>query len=457
MNRRFLFAGAASLLTIPRTVLSAGSSGSPGLPTTWYVSTSGSDSNPGTISSPFLTATKADSVVQPGQTVYFRAGTYAITGTGITLNTNGSAGLPITFAAYPNEIVIFDGTGMTAGNEIFSIFCNYRTFVGLVLQNSPHNAWFSYNSHHHTWVNCATRNNQRNGWLINSDTAGTSHDHLLQSCTSTADVQINAFGTHGSWSSSIQAFGQTGASPIINVNFIGCTCTGGWGEGINFVNVIGGSCTDSFVSDCWSVQAYTDGSQNISWLRNFVYSTGITSHQSGGKNPAGFAFAYDSGSQAMSGIVVASNIVVGNDTGLQYFTASLTGGTQGMIVANNTFANQVTAGIKITADAGNSANVASNNIFYLGSAGTNQAGSVAGWTGNHNCWFNGASAGNWTGTGDITSNPTLTSPTILAASSFRPIKSSPALAAGTTVSSAVLDYTQNTRIGTYSMGAYQVD
>src|SRR5208337_4648431 len=42
----------------------------------YYLSPTGSDSNPGTISSPFLTLTKLASVIQPGQTAYLRGGNY---------------------------------------------------------------------------------------------------------------------------------------------------------------------------------------------------------------------------------------------------------------------------------------------------------------------------------------------------------------------------------------------
>src|SRR5208337_1829314 len=38
----------------------------------YYMSPTGSDSNNGTISSPFLTLTKLASVIQPGQTAYLR-------------------------------------------------------------------------------------------------------------------------------------------------------------------------------------------------------------------------------------------------------------------------------------------------------------------------------------------------------------------------------------------------
>src|SRR5690242_1065780 len=63
----------------------------------YYVSPSGSDSNPGTLSAPWQTMQKAFDTATGGQTVYFRSGTYpqytaATTGFNQVENNSGSAG-----------------------------------------------------------------------------------------------------------------------------------------------------------------------------------------------------------------------------------------------------------------------------------------------------------------------------------------------------------------------------
>ena len=58
---------------------------------TYYVSTTGSDSNLGTLSSPFLTIQKASSVMVAGDTVLIRGGTYHET---IIPSNNGTVGAP---------------------------------------------------------------------------------------------------------------------------------------------------------------------------------------------------------------------------------------------------------------------------------------------------------------------------------------------------------------------------
>ncbi|HVZ20995.1 MAG TPA: right-handed parallel beta-helix repeat-containing protein [Vicinamibacterales bacterium] len=67
---------------------------------TFYVSSSGNDGNPGTLSQPWRTLQHAADRVGPGDTVEVRAGNYA----GMYLETSGTAAQPIVFEAYGNEI-----------------------------------------------------------------------------------------------------------------------------------------------------------------------------------------------------------------------------------------------------------------------------------------------------------------------------------------------------------------
>ncbi len=94
--------------------------------TIYYISTTGNDANDGSSGSPFATVTAANAVVQPGDTVYFKAGTYhnATFGDGniwkggldvvMRINSvNGTAEAPITYAAEPGATVKikYDGSG----------------------------------------------------------------------------------------------------------------------------------------------------------------------------------------------------------------------------------------------------------------------------------------------------------------------------------------------------------
>src|SRR5437588_551568 len=76
----------------------------------FYVSTTGSDSNPGTLSSPWRTIQHAANSVQAGDTVYVRGGVY---NESANISVSGSliAG-SIRFQSYPGETAIVDGTGL---------------------------------------------------------------------------------------------------------------------------------------------------------------------------------------------------------------------------------------------------------------------------------------------------------------------------------------------------------
>jgi hypothetical protein len=78
--------------------------------TSYYVSTSGSDSNPGTLTQPWRTIQHSMDVVNPGDTVYVRGGTYYER---LTLKRCGTSNAWITFKNYPGETPIIDGSYVT--------------------------------------------------------------------------------------------------------------------------------------------------------------------------------------------------------------------------------------------------------------------------------------------------------------------------------------------------------
>lgn len=76
----------------------------------FYVSTTGNDSNPGTIARPWKTISRAAAAVTAGATVYVRGGSYHER---VVLTRSGSAARGfIQFQSYPGETAIIDGTGV---------------------------------------------------------------------------------------------------------------------------------------------------------------------------------------------------------------------------------------------------------------------------------------------------------------------------------------------------------
>jgi hypothetical protein len=96
--------------------------------TTYYVATTGSDSNPGTQTAPFATLQHAAGVAVAGDTVLVRGGVYHQI---LTLTRSGSAAAgPITFASFPGETATLDGTGLAIpGGQYGLITVNSASYV----------------------------------------------------------------------------------------------------------------------------------------------------------------------------------------------------------------------------------------------------------------------------------------------------------------------------------------
>jgi uncharacterized protein YjdB len=116
--------------------------------TTYYVATTGNDSNPGTISQPWATWQKAFSIATAGDTVYFRGGIYMPTTSNYgnivmyyphDTGHNGNPGNPVCFFNYPGEKPILDCSLVDPiGNYNTGISIFYGDYVhlrGLTVRN----------------------------------------------------------------------------------------------------------------------------------------------------------------------------------------------------------------------------------------------------------------------------------------------------------------------------------
>ena len=123
---------------------SDGTSGSPAIVTirtrndnppsngdTYYVSTTGSDSNSGTQASPFRTIQKAANTVSPGDTVLVRAGTYSEL---VSISSSGQFNNYITFQPFASEQVTIDGNGSL--RSLFNITGSYIRIKGFTIRRS---------------------------------------------------------------------------------------------------------------------------------------------------------------------------------------------------------------------------------------------------------------------------------------------------------------------------------
>ncbi len=106
--------------------------------TDYYVSTTGNDSNSGTVNSPWKTWKKAEAVVKPGDTVFFKAGTYDPSYFNTydgrpNINLNGSTGSYITMQKDPNS------TGTVIINRGIGIDGQYGKMIGIEIDGGGRN------------------------------------------------------------------------------------------------------------------------------------------------------------------------------------------------------------------------------------------------------------------------------------------------------------------------------
>jgi hypothetical protein len=212
--------------------------------TDYYVATTGSDSNAGTMAAPFATLQKGVSTAAAGDTVWIRGGTYnittpATTGAGINFTKSGTATGPINYFAYQSEIPVFDFTNMTISTtgytHGFVINASYLHFKGLEIRYVPMNT-FSNNGvavtggGNDTFESLNMHHNSGNGIFIGSKNAG---GHLILNCdahdnydaTSSQGQGQNAdgFGVH---------YQTTGATTIIR----GCRSWWNSDDGYDLIN-----------------------------------------------------------------------------------------------------------------------------------------------------------------------------------------------------------------------------
>jgi hypothetical protein len=130
----------------------------------YYVSTSGSDSNPGTFSSPWRTIQKAANTMVAGDTVEIRTGTYNERVL-ITRSGNATAGF-ITYTNYPGESPVIDGTGIaiSSGAGLINLgSASYIKIAGLKITNSDDAGIYARGGNHILVQNNSTQNTHSSG------------------------------------------------------------------------------------------------------------------------------------------------------------------------------------------------------------------------------------------------------------------------------------------------------
>jgi len=206
----------------------------------YYVSTTGSDSNPGTLAAPFATLQKGADTAVAGDTVWIRGGTYTITtpktsGAGIQLSKSGTSDTNrIKYWAYPGETPLFDFTNMTISTSGYTfgfvISGNWVHLKGIeeccVPMNTSSNNGFASEGTNNIYELLNAHNNSGSGMQIGGGNQAIncdSHDNYDPTSAQGQGQNADGFGVHGQTS---------GPSTLIR----GCRSWWNSDDGYDFIN-----------------------------------------------------------------------------------------------------------------------------------------------------------------------------------------------------------------------------
>lgn len=136
-----------------------------GFAASYYVATTGSDSNTGTLSSPFRTIQKGIDVLRAGDTCFVRGGTY---NEGLVLKQSGTSTAPITIRNYTGETVTVNSGNVqavrTGGRRHYNTIDGFRFISNKVTYSNGKT--FSLDFEDGIWDGFTDPNGGNNGFVL---------------------------------------------------------------------------------------------------------------------------------------------------------------------------------------------------------------------------------------------------------------------------------------------------
>jgi chitodextrinase len=344
----------------------------------YYVSSAGSDSSNGSINAPFATIQHAANIVNPGDTVYVRGGTYYQR---VSLTRSGSSAGYITFQNYPGESPVLDGRGFGAGYMFAATDVSYLKIIGLTVQNYTGGGIFvqtSAGKASHIEIRDNTVQNQTcdstqtylndaisiNAWPWQSSNSITDIVIDGNSLSNINNVCANEALTISGEIHRFQITNNTlDAVTDIGIDVIGQNENGYYGragefptDGIISGNEIKNSQTDSAQ---YAAAIYLDGAQNVTIEKNIVHDN----------SDIGIDPSTEQSGFTTQNIIIRNNVLLNNGRGID-FGASWNGTDEGVRIAHNTVAVTATGKQSCFSMGKGTDIVGKNNIAYFGSTGT---------------------------------------------------------------------------------------
>jgi hypothetical protein len=406
----------------------------------YYVSTTGSDSNPGTSAAPFRTFAKANSMLTAGSTLKIYAGVYTEP---LRITVSGASGAGIRVQPQGGTVVIDRQNGASAGLEVRG---SHVTVSGLEIRNVNDvcvnllgsNITVESLTVHHCASHGIQANNSSNIKIMNSTVYNT--------------VLVNAARTlSGGWGSGIKV--RESNNVLIQGNMI--AYNHGEGIGTRGTNV---SIRGNWVYDNYSVNIYTN-SENVWIENNFVVCTANSGFERNGLPASGINLAeeyYEGWGARLNNARVLNNIVAFCRNGIRYSGADelvIGGGLKNAVIAYNTLYGSTNAALSIAYETGQSGSLIANNIIWQAQNNLTAIDNVAGLTFQNNLWKVAPPA--WMQSpGDQIGEPQFVTTPGYTHGSFVPAPSSPAASAAADIS-VTSDYYGKQRGPLFDIGAIQ--
>jgi Right handed beta helix region len=297
---------------------------------TYYVSTTGDDHNPGTLTAPWRTISHGVEKITAGDTLYIRGGMYQEI---IEITVDGTASKEIVISGYSGEEVIIDGKGNTlpehdSGAYLVKILGDYVTFSNMTIQDSGEHGIGVFGSHSKiAYLNIY--GNWRRG-------AGLGGDYEVAEYLDVHDnSMVNYQGSTGQDPTALTA----GRSPNYAI-IRHCKVYRNWGIGLSTYESTHTIMEDNISYDNYSNNIYISDTTDVLFQRNLIYSTGFMDTY-GGHPQTGIAVWDEIYQPASARITIINNIVYGTKYCLRWLSGPLKDGSgmDHIFIANNTFAN----------------------------------------------------------------------------------------------------------------------
>lgn len=246
---------------------------------TYYVAPNGNDSNVGTkLQSPLGTIAKAAELVNPGDKVLVRGGTYMLEQT-IKINSHGTVEKPIVVMPYKNELPVLDCSALKKigyGSQaiLFGPGTQYVIFDGFELINGSSGIKLEL-CNNVSIRNCKVHDFDFVGLSVGSDECLIENNELYRICM----AWENCNDKSGGWPQVMNTSRKSAIPPatvcsharnnIFRRNYVHDS----WGEGIDPMFSDGVIVENNVIGDVFSVGNYMDGTRNAIIRNNYVYTT----------------------------------------------------------------------------------------------------------------------------------------------------------------------------------------